>query len=122
MNTQSSMHPRRTLLQLTLLGSLLLAGCASVPDLGPAASSKTMQDMASQQTLTPGNADWMSSNWWQSYQDGQLNDIMQEALASRQTWPPGRGWPRLPAGRADRCQQSAQPGLEHLGDQDEAKL
>jgi outer membrane murein-binding lipoprotein Lpp len=52
MNTQSSMHPRRTLLQLTLLGSLLLAGCASVPDLGPSASSKTMQDMASQQTLT----------------------------------------------------------------------
>lgn len=112
MNTQSNMHPRRTLLQLTLLGSLLLAGCASVPDLGPSASSKTMQDMASQQTLTPGNADWMSQNWWQSYQDGQLDAIMQEALANSPDLAAAQARLAKAAGQAEQTGADDLPSLD----------
>ncbi len=112
MDTQSSMHPRRTLLQLTLLGSLLLAGCASVPDLGPTPRSKTMQDMASQQTLQASSADWMNSNWWQSYQDGQLNDIMQEALSQSPDLAAAEARLAKAAGQAEQTGASNLPSLD----------
>ncbi|WP_205677532.1 efflux transporter outer membrane subunit [Aquitalea denitrificans] len=106
------MHPRRTLLQLTLLGSLLLAGCASVPDLGPTPRSKTMQDMASQQTLQASSADWMNSNWWQSYQDGQLNDIMQEALSQSPDLAAAEARLAKAAGQAEQTGASNLPSLD----------
>lgn len=106
------MHPRRTLLQLTMLGSLLLAGCASVPDLGPAPRNKTMQDMASQQTLQASTADWMSSNWWQSYQDGQLDDIMQEALSQSPDLAAAQARLAKAAGQAEQTGASNLPSLD----------
>jgi NodT family efflux transporter outer membrane factor (OMF) lipoprotein len=112
MDTQSSMHPRRTLLQLALLGSLFLTGCASIPDLGPAASSNTMQGMASQHTLPSGTADWMSSNWWQSYQDGQLNDIMQEALSQSPDLAAAQARLAKAAGQAEQTGASNLPSLD----------
>ncbi|WP_255497369.1 efflux transporter outer membrane subunit [Aquitalea sp. LB_tupeE] len=106
------MHPRRTLLQLALLGSLFLTGCASIPDLGPAASNKTMQDMASQQTLKAGSADWMNSNWWQSYQDGQLDDIMQEALSQSPDMAAAQARLAKAAGQAQQTGASNLPSLD----------
>ena len=106
------MRQRRTLLQLTLLSSLLLAGCASVPELGPAASSNTMHEMATQQTLSPGTADWMKANWWQSYQDGQLDDIMQEALRQSPDLAAAQARLAKAAGQAEQTGASDLPSLD----------
>lgn len=112
MDTTSSLRPTRPLLQLALFGSLILSGCASVPDLGPAAKPATMQEMASQQTLSPGQAGWMSQDWWLSYQDGQLNDIMREALASSPDLAAAQARLAKAAGQAEQAGASNLPSLD----------
>ena len=58
----------------------LMAGCASVPPsttVAPLAAT----DLASTQTLASQSGTWPASNWWQGFNDPQLNGLMDEALA-----------------------------------------
>jgi len=106
------MRPRHTLLQLTLAGSLLLAGCASVPQLGPAAHSKNINELASQQSLPTSPAAWVQQDWWLSYHDQQLDNIMQEALANSPDLAAAQARLAKAAGQAEQAGASRLPALE----------
>lgn len=58
-----------------------LAGCASIPDLGPQPVPASAGEFASEQSLAGVQADWPASDWWTGYGDAQLPALIAEALA-----------------------------------------
>jgi NodT family efflux transporter outer membrane factor (OMF) lipoprotein len=60
--------------------SLLLAGCAAVPELGPAATPVAPEALAATQALSAPSADWPEGEWWRRYGDPQLDALVAEAL------------------------------------------
>ncbi|RQO77633.1 multidrug transporter [Aquitalea sp. FJL05] len=105
------MRRGHTLLQLSLLASLLLTGCASVPELGPAARNKTTTELASQQSLPATPAQWANSNWWLDYNDSQLNAIMQEALSNAPDLAAAQARLAKAAGQAEQAGASRLPSV-----------
>lgn len=63
--------------RLASLAVVLLAGCASVPQLAPAPALRNPSDVA---TLS-GDAQWPADAWWQGYGDAQLDILVAEGLA-----------------------------------------
>jgi NodT family efflux transporter outer membrane factor (OMF) lipoprotein len=65
--------------------ALLLAGCASVPDLGPKPEPRPAASFATRRALAPigpaASTDWPAQAWWQAYRDPQLVRLMDEGLA-----------------------------------------
>lgn len=58
----------------------LLVGCSHQPEL-PAATLQTAATLSSQHSLTTQRQDqWPTQDWWQRYQDPQLDALMQELL------------------------------------------
>ncbi len=74
----------RTAIAALLAGTALLAlaGCAAIPDLGPAPQPKPVADYAASKSFAAAPADWPSDNWWKAYGDAQLDSLIQEALAA----------------------------------------
>ncbi|WP_147693838.1 efflux transporter outer membrane subunit [Vogesella mureinivorans] len=80
--TQTPTAPlARTRLALLLGAGSLLAGCASVPDLPASPDLLPANQLQSSQSLPASQGEWAGEHWWQRYQDAQLNQLMQEALA-----------------------------------------
>ncbi|MDN0077575.1 efflux transporter outer membrane subunit [Crenobacter sp. SG2303] len=73
-----------TVLRCSLLLAMggALAGCASVPDLGPRAQIHTSTQLQSTQSLAGTNSAWVEQQWWKRYGDTQLDALMDEALAN----------------------------------------
>jgi NodT family efflux transporter outer membrane factor (OMF) lipoprotein len=65
----------------SLLGAMLLAGCAAVPKLGEAPKLAPVERFASQESFKAPAAEWPADAWWTAYGDPQLDALMQEALA-----------------------------------------
>lgn len=59
----------------------LLAGCASVPDLGPKPVAAAPESLASGVTLAGTGAAWPVEGWWHGFADAQLDALMAEGLA-----------------------------------------
>lgn len=59
-----------------------MAGCASVPDLGPRAQMHTTMQLQSTQNLAGTSSAWVGQQWWKRYGDAQLDHLMDEALAN----------------------------------------
>jgi len=74
---------RNRLLPALLVGVAVsaLAGCASVPKLGPAPQPHAAGDYAAKVSLTAPAAEWPGDGWWTAYGDPGLNALMDEALA-----------------------------------------
>lgn len=69
---------------LPLIGLLVLAGCAGLPDDKPLRAIKAETEYASTQMLTPTNkATWPRDDWWQAWGDAGLNEMMKEALVEQ---------------------------------------
>lgn len=99
-------RPRRLLpYRLTpLMSVLLLAACAHQPDL-PDAPLLQAEQLASQQSLAGARQDsWPVQQWWNRYQDPQLDSLMTQALADS---------PSLAAARARLAQ--AQGAARQVG-------
>ena len=70
------------LLTVNVAGSVLLSGCASVPDLGPQPVPRDPQSVAAATTLaTAAPAAWPAAEWWRAYGDPQLDRLMAAGLA-----------------------------------------
>lgn len=59
----------------------LLAGCASVPDLGPKPVAAAPESLASGVTLAGTGTVWPVEGWWHGFGDAQLDALMAEGLA-----------------------------------------
>jgi NodT family efflux transporter outer membrane factor (OMF) lipoprotein len=61
---------------------LMLAGCATVPQLGPEPAPRGVETFASTRALIALPGDWPALEWWQASGDPALNALMVEALSS----------------------------------------
>lgn len=68
-----------------LAGSMALSSCAAIPNLGPAPQPRPAEAFASQQSFAAAESDWPSEQWWGTFQDTQLNQLMDEAVADSPT-------------------------------------
>jgi NodT family efflux transporter outer membrane factor (OMF) lipoprotein len=59
----------------------LLAGCASVPKLGPKPALASADALGAGQALAGAQGAWPAADWWQSFGDPQLSRLIDEALA-----------------------------------------
>ena len=79
-HTLGSLLPKATLLTLVLLG---MSACANLGNVADARSSATLRDAQSAGLLpspTPPLA--LAPDWWLSFEDQQLSDLIQRALSS----------------------------------------
>jgi NodT family efflux transporter outer membrane factor (OMF) lipoprotein len=60
--------------------AILLAGCAAVPDLGPAPQVATPTALESARSFQAPQIAWPQDDWWKRYDDTQLDRLIAEAL------------------------------------------
>lgn len=72
--------PRSHFLLIAVTG--LLAGCASVPDLGPQPIPVTADALSSSASLGDATGVWPVEGWWRSFGDAQLDALIAEGLKS----------------------------------------
>lgn len=58
----------------------LLAGCASVPDLGPKPVPAAAGSFESAASFADANGEWPVEGWWRSFGDAQLDTLIAEGL------------------------------------------
>lgn len=79
--TVGLLHKAAPYFTASLLSAFVLTGC-SVPDHYPdLATMWEANELSSINTFShQAEMDWPSANWWQRYQDAQLNHLIEEAL------------------------------------------
>ncbi|HWW56781.1 MAG TPA: multidrug transporter, partial [Sphingopyxis sp.] len=70
--------PRSLFISTAFFG--LLAGCASVPDLGPRPVPATAQSFDSRASFADATGQWPVEGWWQGFGDAQLDTLIAEGL------------------------------------------
>ena len=60
-----------------LLALAALAGCASVPMLGPRAARQDPAALATERSFAAPPAAWPSDRWWEAYGDPQLAGLIE---------------------------------------------
>lgn len=70
--------PRSFFLTTALFG--LLAGCASVPDLGPKPVPAPAESFETAASFAGANGEWPVEGWWQGFGDAQLGALIAEGL------------------------------------------
>lgn len=70
--------PRSIFLTTAVFG--LLAGCASVPDLGPKPVPAAAESLESNVTFARAEGAWPAEGWWQGFGDAQLDTLIGEGL------------------------------------------
>ncbi len=76
--------PCRYLLRYALLVSSItfLSNCAWMPELENQADIKPIETYVSEKTLQGNVSYWPENTWWLTYQDSQLNQLIEEGLAN----------------------------------------
>lgn len=59
---------------------LMAAGCAAIPDLGPAPQVRAPATVVAGRSLAAATAQWPADGWWRAYGDPQLDQLMEEGL------------------------------------------
>jgi NodT family efflux transporter outer membrane factor (OMF) lipoprotein len=78
----------RGLVAVALLSVVLLVACANTNGLSTEASLKSASDYAAEKTLSgsaPALSVWPRNDWWTTYNDPQLNVLIEEALSESPT-------------------------------------
>jgi len=65
---------------LTLACSGALAACAALPPDEALPTAKPIASYASERSFTAPTGDWVTDAWWKAYGDGQLDELIGEAL------------------------------------------
>lgn len=60
----------------------VLVSCASIPDLGPIETPVSTERLAADKSLVAPAGEWPTQAWWTSFGDLQLDQLMDEALAT----------------------------------------
>ena len=82
------MSTRFGLIAGLLLAALIVAGCASTAGLSTQASLQSANALAAEKSLAgvaASGAAWPANDWWRSFNDSQLDQLMDEALADSPT-------------------------------------
>jgi NodT family efflux transporter outer membrane factor (OMF) lipoprotein len=92
-----------------------LAGCAAVPQTGPAPKMAHASDFASARSLAAPDADWPQTRWWDAYGDTQLSGLIDEALKNSPTLAQAEARFRSAAAQADVARGALLPTLAANG-------
>ncbi|HMI18961.1 MAG TPA: efflux transporter outer membrane subunit [Sphingomonas sp.] len=106
-----------------LLVALCTSACASVPQLGKSPVSAAPALAAASQVSLAGNAsEWPARGWWNRYQDPQLSQLIDEALAGSPDLAAASARIRIAGGLAQRAGAALNPSVDAVGTVQEAKL
>jgi NodT family efflux transporter outer membrane factor (OMF) lipoprotein len=75
----------RWLAAATLAGGMALSSCAVIPHMDPPPQPIPAADLASERTFAAAESDWPTQDWWNAFNDRQLDTLMAEALAHSPT-------------------------------------
>ncbi len=89
--------------------ALLLAGCAAVPNLGPAPQVRPVQAYAATSSFDAPAAEWPVDQWWTSYGDAQLDTLVDEALAGSPSLAQAQARVRAAQARAQQSRAALLP-------------
>ncbi|HEY3700332.1 MAG TPA: efflux transporter outer membrane subunit [Spongiibacteraceae bacterium] len=89
MKTFLDLHPDKSPLNANLFGvvlfgallTLILSGCASYRDIGSDKKLRPVDSFETQKTFTVAADDWPTQQWWNRFDDAQLNALVAAALA-----------------------------------------
>jgi len=99
------------------LALLLLAGCASVPDVGPKPLPKAADTIAAERSLAPAaDAEWPADVWWQGYGDPQLSGLIAEGMRNSPDVAAAVARFRRAGGFAQEAGAAQLPSLDAQGD------
>lgn len=70
--------PRLNFVTIAVFG--LLAGCASVPDVGPKPVPVTAESLETTATFAGAQGQWPAEGWWQGFGDPQLDTLIADGL------------------------------------------
>jgi NodT family efflux transporter outer membrane factor (OMF) lipoprotein len=71
----------RIKLVIAAAAAVALAGCASVPRLGPKPALASAGALGAEQALAGAHGAWPATDWWSGFGDPQLSRLIGEALA-----------------------------------------
>jgi len=100
----------------------LLCACAHIPDVENPAQPRPVQAMASTRTFDAPLGDWPTDQWWQTFGDPQLSQLIAEALATSPSLEQAGARLREAAARAGLAQAARLPSLGLNATADERKL
>jgi len=109
------MPARIVLAILAFASSLFVAGCASMKGIAPEASLRDANTLATQRALegaTVSNAAWPATDWWKSFDDPQLDALIDEALAGSPTLKVAEARARKALAAADVAKAPLYPQVE----------
>lgn len=96
---------------------MLLAACASVPDLGPKPLPKAADTIEAERSLAPAaNAAWPGDGWWQGYGDAQLSALIDEGMRNSPDVAAAAARFRRAGGLAQEAGAARLPSLDVNGD------
>ena len=111
MRTRSSIHRRLGAgagpALARIAGALVLSGCATLPAPATAPDIANPARFASSASLAALEATWPSDRWWQTFNDPQLNALVEEGLS-------GATDLRVAAARFDRAEALAKQARGRL--------
>ena len=100
----------------------LLCACAHIPDVGPPAQPRPVDALASARSFDAPLGEWPASQWWRSFDDPQLDQLIAEALASAPTMEQAAARLREATARAGLAQAARLPSLGVDASAAESKL
>jgi NodT family efflux transporter outer membrane factor (OMF) lipoprotein len=113
--TPAILMPRHLISSAVLL-SLLVAGCASIPDTGPRPELRGAGSVAADRSLTSqANGAWPAARWWASFGDPQLTALIEEGLRDAPDVALAAARLRRAAGLAQQAGAATLPTLDASG-------
>lgn len=105
-----------------LLGGSLLTSCALGPDQGSLPQPATVASFDAGKSFEAPSANWPMQTWWTSFQDPQLDRLMDEALAQAPTMAQVQARLHAAEARAGNARSVLNPSLSAKGGVTEQKL
>ncbi len=107
-------------LALVALGALL-AGCATIPNLGSRPQVKAPAAYRTTASFAAPDAAWPADRWWEAYGDPQLDRLIDEALAGSPTLAQASARLRSAQAQAQQARAATLPSLTASGQVAEAE-
>ncbi len=111
----SDMPARLAAAILALAASAFIAGCAGTNGLAPEASLRDANSLATQRALdgvTVSKAAWPAADWWKSFDDPQLDALIDEGLSGSPTLKVAEARTRKALAAADTAKAPLYPHVE----------
>lgn len=109
---------RRYLIYVSLIAIFsILAGCATIPDLGKIPKTKTATDYESNETFASVavSGTWPETNWWEMYGDAQLSRLIEKALQNAPSIAQAEARIRQAEGIAEQAGANLYPSISANG-------